>query len=142
MALAGGQSLIGIYLRRYGLVALWVLSVVLIAIGGSRPGEDFGASSSYPLVAVLILILLTAAETALLFLLLRPMNYCRSWPRTLLALAIFRLLAVSLELIITDQPGFLVAHVSWLNIVCMVLLCLFLVSAGAAVRIRMNGGHE
>jgi hypothetical protein len=94
------------------------------------------------LIAVLILVSLSAAETALLYLLLRPITYCRSWQRALLALAAFRMWAVFLEIIITDQPGFLIAHVDWLNIVCMLLLCLFLVSAGAAARIRMKRWHE
>ena len=141
MALANFVALAERFVRRYGLIVFWGLSVFLIAMGARSSGHAFGSPWSYPIVAVIVLIVISAGETGILHLLLRPTSYERSWGRAFVALLIFRFWAVFLAIVVADQPGFLIAHVSWLHIVCAALIFLFFVSAIASIRLRAQEKH-
>jgi uncharacterized membrane protein len=92
---------------------------------------------SYPIVGVAFFAVVIAVETLVIWGILRPRSYDRSWPRALLAL-----LFVSGVFLgwphWTDGPQYEYAHLCWLAVVAALLFSLALSSFAVAIARRIT----
>jgi hypothetical protein len=118
-------------LKKYWIPALWLLSLPLYCWAGS--GSDSYATDvlhrnpSYPTGGVLTFIAITTVESLVLYAILRPGTYLRSWGRCAAALILFLpWLAIS-ALLLVHQPFYVYMHFFWLLLVNVILaaLCLY-----------------
>src|SRR5262245_60956840 len=106
-------------MNKYWIPALWLAAVPFYVWAGSLPDRyatdvEQATSTSYPLAGVIGCIALTAAEAAVLYLIIRPSSYAHSWKRAALALLLFSpWLAISFALLL-HAPAYGFVHVLWL----------------------------
>jgi hypothetical protein len=95
-------------LRNYGLVAYWLAFALYTIYMAQFPGLLRDPSSwRYPWSAVIVVWSLLAVLVAILYFVLRPMTYRRSWGRLAGACAYSAaLLILGLASVVTDAPGF------------------------------------
>lgn len=120
-------------LRKYGLSALWVLSLPLLIWGGFVNPEAVSGDPSYPFGFVLLFALLTLLETGLLYLILRPNSFRRSWGRVIIALIVFTPISVAARSF-DEVPGYFDAHALWLAVVVRLLALTLIITVFFAVR--------
>jgi hypothetical protein len=94
--------------RRYFLAAYWLLFAAFTLYLGQFPGYvQHPELEPYPWVGVLVTWIVLAAEVAILYWILRPVTFSRSWGRLGFALlyvgALFVFGAVTF---VTDMPGY------------------------------------
>ena len=72
-------------LKRYWIHGLWLVSIPLYFWGGTRPDryaiDVLRERPAYPLGGVLGLIAITTIELLILYAIIRPRTYDRSWKR-------------------------------------------------------------
>src|SRR5688572_26034698 len=98
-------------LWRVTIPILWLLSVLAIIRGGFQLGFvrplPIGQSYPYPWLGVVIMSIVTALESALLYFILRPHNFSWSLLRVTVAFVIFLILsAIAIFTTVTDMPGY------------------------------------
>ncbi len=132
------------FCKNYGLLALWlfVAAMVCSSYFGDRhePGYYFARNTRE---AFYWLLVISLVEVAVLYLLLRPWNYQRSFARPLLALVIFAPWAIANMMLSMHAQTIILQHSFWLFfIVCPLLIILFLISAVATLANRRRTANE
>jgi hypothetical protein len=94
--------------RRYFLVVYWLLFAAMAADWGQYPGLVLNRELvPYPWKGVGIMWALLGVEVAVLYAILRPVTFRRSWGRLALALLYAGLLvAYGVVTFVTDMPGY------------------------------------
>jgi len=133
----------GTYLRLYWIHATWALFVPLYLWSGTRPDrymqDVMGVEPSYPRSAIATAIAVTAVEAAVVYLVIRPRSYHRSWRRALAALLLFvPWLALSTMTMMHNGPPVFV-HLLWDLCVVLTLVGLCLSAALQALLHRGRG---
>lgn len=90
----------------------------------------------YPTRGVLTMAGVLTGETLLVYGVIRPRSYARSWGRALLALAVCLGLFVFFGLLLMHTPPFMVAHCLWLGATALAMLGLLAASIAAALKAR------
>jgi hypothetical protein len=135
----------GRFLKHYGLLLLWGLTAIAMKIKGllhpfdSTQLDDFGDPTGIPQGAVFYGIGITTFAVALLYLILRPWSYQRSWKRALCALMVSVPWCVWVTFLasVMGRAGILGLHAVWMWIVVMLLLVLTIISAAASADDRL-----
>ena len=98
----------GVLVRRYFLVLYWLAFVALAVDFGQYPGYVPNPElQPYPWKAVMLTCALLAVAVAILYAILRPVTFHRSWGRLGLALLYAAVLFVAgAATFVTDQPGY------------------------------------
>ncbi|MFM9924854.1 hypothetical protein VLK31_17815 [Variovorax sp. H27-G14] len=115
-----------------------LLGIAGIAIAGFSPDgyavHVLGRTDPqpYPLQGVAWFLGAVLAETALVWALLRPSTYRRSWKRALPALAIVLAVWAWLGMGAMHQPPYFMAHLLWLTAMVFALALLLVVSLTAS----------
>lgn len=118
--------------RALAVPAFWFTGVVAIALSGFATDQyllyvrGIPEPHPYPLDGVLLFIAVATVECALVWAVLRPRSYSRSWARALFAaiLAIAALLFFAMGLM--HSPLYMFVHALWLAFGSLVLLALAL----------------
>lgn len=124
-------------LRKYWIHGLWLLSVPLYGWAGANPDQYaaavLGAHPSYPTRSVVTAIAVTAIEALVLYAIIRPKTYQRSWQRPAGALLLFFPWLVICAVLLMHQPAYVFAHFLWVLLVNLVLgiLCIYSIVARA-----------
>ncbi len=124
--------------------ALWLAGVAsLVASGFGIDGYmlyvmRIPLPHHYPLSGVLSASLALTLEFGLIYALLRPSTYARSWGRALCATAVAAIASLASVLSLMHAPPYLVTHCLILSCLTVGLVVLFLVSALAAIRHRLS----
>lgn len=129
--------------RRFQAIAIpltWLLGAAGVIGMGFRYIDPYGdmwdapPPQPYPIYLVLILLFIMAAQAVMVYFLLRPPSYQRSWLRALFALAASGMfLQGALFLGGTHVPPAYAAYLLWTLLAGISLLLLFLWSAGNAM---------
>jgi len=126
---------------------LWVAGIAsLVASGFSVDGYMLHVMRiplphPYPLIGVLSTSFALTLEFGLIYALLRPSTYARSWGRALCATAVAAIAALASFLSLMHAPQYVVTHCLILLSLTVGLIALFLVSAVAAIRYRIRRAH-
>jgi hypothetical protein len=139
-------------IRVYGLLALAVVVFALMVRDGiNDPGPsglegDLVNRHNHP-GALLTWGLWLAGEVAVLYLVLRPWSYRRSWGRALLALVLCAPPLLLALLVLIHSGGIMAWHAMWLLAVFVTLLTCLVVSSAGAWTHRRRGpasgpGHD
>ena len=94
--------------RRYFLAAYWLLFAVWTTFLGQFPGYvEHPELEPYPWIAVSLTSTLLAVEVTILYWILRPVTFHRSWGRLAFALLyVGSLFVFSAITFVTDMPGY------------------------------------
>jgi hypothetical protein len=123
---------------------LWLAGVAsLVASGFSVDGyklhvERIPLPHPYPLTGVLFTSFALTLEFGLIYALLRPSTYARSWGRSLCATAVAAVASLASGLSLIHAPPYLFTHSLILLCLTVGLGVLFLASAAAAVHYRLT----
>jgi len=118
-------------LKRYWIHGLWLLSLPLYFWAGTNPDQYaaavLGTHPLYPMRAVLESIAITAVESLVLYAIIRPKTYSRSWKRAGAALLLFFPWLLICAVLLMHQPPNVFAHFLWLLILngVLVALCIY-----------------
>ena len=119
-------------LNRYWIPGMWLLSIPLYCWAGANPDQYAAAvlrtHPPYPVGSVLACVAITAVESSLLYAIIRPRTYERSWKRCGAALLLFLPWLLVCALLLMHQPAYVFAHFLWLLLVNLVLAALFIYS--------------
>lgn len=127
--------------RRLAIPIAWAVGVLLV-IYGSSLGNAYLIHHKVPLAeqdrvgTALWFVLAVTIECALLWIILRPATYRRSWGRALGAALILAVCIVGFAEIALHAPAALVFHVYWLLAMFAGCLALLVTSAVASIRSR------
>ena len=132
------------YFKKYGIPGLWLAGVLILLWSGT--GDDgylihvLGKPlpHPYPIDGVLTFILIATIETLILYGIIRPKTYVRSWARGVSALVAFAGLTIFFALGLMHAPPYVVWHVIWLCCIVLVLFTLLVWSGIAAYRDRAH----
>jgi len=122
---------------------LWLAGIAsLVASGFSVDGYRLYVMRiplphPYPLGGVLAVSSELTLELGLVYALIRPSTYARSWGRALCAAAFSAIVWLASAILLMHAPPYFVVHCLVLALVTVGLLVLFLVSAVAAIRYRL-----
>jgi hypothetical protein len=113
-------------IRRYGLIAYWLVFVLLTLHAGRNRGFVRNRETvPYPWEDVFETCALIGVETAVLYVILRPPTFRRSWRRVLAALLYASILIViSKPAAMFDLPGYLYVPRTFALTTFLVLLIL------------------
>ncbi len=130
--------------KNYGLLGLWFIVAAMICSSyfGDRhePGHYFASNTREAFCALLVISLV---EIAVLYLVLRPWRYQRSFARPLLALVVFAPWAIVNMMLSMHAQTIILQHSFWLFfIVCPLLIILFLISSVAAFINRRRAANK
>jgi hypothetical protein len=119
-------------LNKYWIPGLWLLSVPLYWWAGTDTDSYAIAvlrtHPSYPVRGVLTFIVITTVESLILYAIIRPRTYSRSWKRSLAALLLlFPWLAVC-AILLMHQPAYVFMHFFWLLLITLILCALVVYS--------------
>jgi hypothetical protein len=122
---------------------LWLLSVLAIVCAGFQLGfvlpPPVGQSYPYPLVGVILMSIVTAIESAFLYLILRPHKFDWSLRRVVIAFGIFLTLSiVVIYTTVTDLPGYVYIPGDFTLLLTFLLFILLIVTASMAVVKRLS----
>lgn len=138
--LSGARGSIG---RDVLVVAIGVVGIAFVIWSGTHPHGPYGdataaelAARPYPWNDVLSFAAMIAGETGLLYAILRPRSYRRSWARALVATIVFAFLTNYWIKLVMHAPSYYPAHVIWE--MGVTLLCLILLIIAIVGRIRSN----
>jgi hypothetical protein len=127
-------------LKRYWIHGLWLVSIPLYLWGGTRPDryaiDVLREAPAYPLRGVLGLIVITSVEAMILYAIIRPRTYERSWKRTGTALLLCLPWLLVCLVTLMHQPPYVFLHFAWVLAVTLVLAGMF---AYAMVRLLVGG---
>jgi len=115
---------------------VWLLGLANAVKDGFDPGY-WGTYTVYPLVPLIKVSLRITVEAAVLYGIVRPGSYNRSWKRLLIALVLFAF-ATSRESDMTDQPGLFYSNGAFLDLVVLALLLALLAYAFTGLRRRLR----
>jgi hypothetical protein len=131
---------------RAAILAAWIWGVFRAVHGGftppGMPPPDY--EFRYPLLEVLGVVGLITGEAVLLYAIIRPGSYRRSWRRALVATALFAALAsadLALSSSVTCGPGYVYANLLFLVPVLLVLLVALLRHAITAIDHATQDAH-
>jgi Ca2+/Na+ antiporter len=122
-------------LKKYWIPGLWLLCVPLYAWAGVSPDQYAEAvlhtHPAYPWGGVLSAIAITAVEALVLYAIIRPKTYLRSWKRSAAALLLFSSELLVCAVLLMHQPGYVFAHFLWVLAVNVVLgaMCIYSIVA-------------
>ncbi len=120
-------------LKKYWIPGLWLLSIPLYFWGGTRPDryaiDVLRERPRYPLSGVLILIAITAFEALILYAIIRPGTYHRSWKRSGAALLLCLPWLLSCFVTLMHQPPYVLLHFVWALAVTLVVAAMFAYAA-------------
>jgi hypothetical protein len=122
-------------LKKYWIPGLWLLSIPLYWLAGSNPDTYAIAvrheHPSYPVEGVLTFIVITSVESLVLYAIIRPRTYDRSWKRSAAALLLFFPWLAVCAILLMHQPPYVFMHFFWLLMVNVILgvLCIYSVVA-------------
>ena len=122
-------------LRKHGPVGYWFAFAVYTTYMAQFPGLMRDPSRwRYPWSAVIVVWSLLAVLIAILYVIIRPMTYRRSWGRLAGACAYSAaLLILGLLSVVTDAPGFYYVPAVFSIVTAGVMTAFVLFSLGAAV---------
>jgi len=122
-------------LRKYGLVAYWLAFALYTTYMAQFPGLVRDPSRwRYPWSALIVVWSLLAVLVGILYLIIRPMTYRRSWGRLAGACAYSAaLLILGLLSIVTDAPGFYYVPAVFSIVTACAMTAFVLVSLAAAL---------
>ncbi len=127
-------------IRRYGLAIYWVAFAAFTAYVARSPGLMIHPEEwTYPWKSVLFIWALLAVLIGLLYLILRPVTYHRSWGRLASALIYAgALLVLGMFTVATDMPGhgYVPAIFGLVTFALVVLLCIVQISSALWARWR------
>ena len=129
------------WLKKYGLPAVWLVSLPILVWSGFTPAFNTPENTPYPVGGVLIFSGITLLEVGFLYLILRPRSFSNSWGRFALALFIFMPLWVIAQLF-QDVPGYFYGHALWLGSVVRLLIIGLVLSLVAWIRARRRRAQE
>lgn len=124
------------HLWQTAILILWLLSVLAIINGGFDHGmiplstiphsPPPLSSYIYPWAGVIIYSIVTAIESALLYLILRPHKFVWSLPRITIAFVVFLILSVALQMGedgpgYMDIPGDFALHLAFLLFILLII---------------------
>ena len=126
--------------RSIVLPAFWSIGVIAIASSGFATDQyllyvrGVPEPHPYPFDGVLLFIAVATVECAVVWALLRPRSYSRSWARALFAaiLAVAAVLFFAMGLM--HSPLYMFVHALWLTLGALALIALTLWSGVAALR--------
>jgi hypothetical protein len=121
-------------IRTYGFLAYWIVWCLVTMRQGQYPGLENLSRWHYPVWGVISVSALIGIFIGILYLILRPATYHRSWRRLFAAIAYSgALVALGIVTLVADMPGH--AYVpAMFAIVNMALLLLFAkIQAGIAL---------
>jgi hypothetical protein len=123
--------------RRYFLVAYWLVFAIWTVNWGKYPGLVLNPElTPYPWKAVGVTCGVLAIEVAILYAILRPVTFDRSWGRLGFALLFGAcLLAFSALTFFTDMPGYYYVP-AYFSVITMLALLLFTLLLGLAGLLR------
>ncbi len=132
------------FCKNYGLLGLWLVIAAMICSSyfGDRhdPGYYFASNTRE---AFYWLLVISLVEVAVLYLVLRPWNYQRSFARPLLALFLFAPWAIINMMLSMHAQTIILQHSFWLFfIVCPLLIILFLISSVASIAERRRAAKS
>lgn len=122
-------------LKKYWIPGLWLLCVPLYAWAGTSPDQYANAvlrtNPGYPMGAVLAAIAITAVEALVLYAIIRPKTYLRSWQRPAGALLLFFPWLLVCAVLLMHQPAYVWAHFLWVLLVNLILgaMCIYAIVA-------------
>ena len=130
-------------LRVGGLACLWLAVVLLMvrAALGDPPDPTRVGAAAYghdAPGALLHGVLLTFSELILLYAILRPWSYRRSWGRALAALALLHAGHLDAAVLALHAGPVLALHLLWVALCALIVLGLALASGLAALRARRS----
>jgi H+/Cl- antiporter ClcA len=123
------------FLWRAIIPGLWLFSVIEAFRGGFHPGlvtysPPPGQSYPYPWTGVILTIIVTAIESVLLYVILRPDRFAWSLPRVGIAFVVFFLLSILVfYTFATDQPGYAYVPSEYTLLVTILLFVLLIITA-------------
>lgn len=109
------------WLKKYGLPALWLISLPFLVWGGFTPAPNTPENTGYPFGGVLLFAGITLLEVGLLYLILRPPTFHNAWGRFAFALFVFTPLSIVAQMF-QDVPGYFYSHALWLGSVLRLLI--------------------
>lgn len=122
-------------LRKYWIPGLWLLSLPLYWWAGSDSDTYAIAvhhtNPPYPVGGVLTFIVITTIESLILYAIIRPRTYARSWKRSGAALLLFFPWLAVCAILLMHQPPYVFMHFFWLLLVNLILLVLCIYSTVA-----------
>jgi len=122
--------------KRYWIHCLWLLSLPAYWWAGMSPDTYANAAlhiyPAYPVRGVLTFIAITTVELLVLYAIIRPMTYSRSWKRAAAALLLFFPWLVVCAVLLMHQPPYVFMHFLWLLLFNVILsvICLYSIVAG------------
>mgnify|MGYP007032565788 CR=1 FL=1 len=121
------------FLKKLGLIGLWVGAALAILEGGKNPGYyDATSESTYPLAGVLTTLAVSLLELVAVWRILHPAGHRRSWSRLVAGLALFVVLAAFSFVLAMHAPGYIIVHAFWVITLVLVLAVALLVSVFTA----------
>jgi hypothetical protein len=117
--------------KKYWIHGLWLLSLPAYGWSGMSPDTYANAAlriyPSYPVRGVLAFIAVTTVELLVLYAIIRPSSYSRSWKRAAAGLLLFFPWLVVCAILLMHQPPYVFLHFLLLLLVNVILggLCLF-----------------
>jgi hypothetical protein len=105
---------------------MWMLSIPTYLWGGTRPDryqiDVLGLHASYPWPGIFAVIAVTTIESAVLYGIIRPRTYRRSWTRALVGLTLFVPWLLASGVLLMHAPLYLFLHFLWVLCVNLILL--------------------
>ena len=124
-------------LKKYWIQGLWLLSISLYLWAGSNPDSYAIAvlhqHPSYPFGGVLTVIAITTVESLILYAIIRPKTYEKSWRHSAGALLLFLAWTAVCAILPMHGPPYVFMHFFWLLLVNVILAVLFIYSVIAGL---------
>src|SRR4030095_16701583 len=134
-------------LRELPVPLLGLFGVLLVAWGGRRDIIEpppwvrvVPLEQAYPYIGVLFFGGVIAVESFIVWRILRPRSYDRSWLRAMLALLTVVAFFFSWSVMLVHSSHVYHAHVVWLGIGVLLLFSLTIASGAVAIARRITGG--
>ncbi len=126
-----------VFLWRATIPILWLVSVLAAFRGGFQlgyvPPPPPGQTYPYPWLGVILTSVVTATESALLYLVLRPHRFVWSIRRVGISFAVFLTLSIlGICTFVTDQPGYAYVPGQYTFLLTAFLFVLLIITAAVA----------
>lgn len=122
------------FIRRFGIPLAWLFAAGLHAIAGvwTHLYGGGGLVASPDVIDITLFGALSLVECLILWAVLRPQSFSRSWGRALLATLLCFPWTFTWNLFLGDMGCLFMAHAVWLSLATLVAVGLFLGSIGRA----------
>jgi len=136
-------------LRRYGIGALCLVAIIIIARSSLDPDQYFSYHPEEPakpivnpIAGVAFIVAVLSAEAAVLYFLLRPWQPGWPWHRALAAFLVFSGWLFLCTLVVVHAPGFVLLHAIWVFALVVGLALNLLGSVIWSFRHRRRSAHS